>query len=81
MSSFEMRATGTIKKNFVPKQCKYKTEKELEKLGRGTSDCLVRDDRLLAGTVWYDNKPIYMVSNEYGVALNVGDGVRKQKAM
>lgn len=67
MRSFGMGATGTIKKNLVPKGCKHKTEREMKRLGRGSSDCLVRDDRQVAVTVWYDNILVLMGFSEFGV--------------
>ncbi|XP_037774595.1 uncharacterized protein LOC119571285 [Penaeus monodon] len=51
-----MGATGTMKKNLVPKQCRLKTENQLKRSGRGSSDCAVRDDSAFCITVWFDKK-------------------------
>ncbi|XP_037800575.1 piggyBac transposable element-derived protein 3-like [Penaeus monodon] len=56
LSSLGMGATGTMKKNLVPKQCRLKTENQLKRSGRGSSDCAVRDDSAFCITVCMDFK-------------------------
>ncbi|XP_063596592.1 piggyBac transposable element-derived protein 3-like [Penaeus indicus] len=67
LSSLGMGATGTMKKNLVPRQCRLKTENQLKRSGRGSSDCAVRDDSAFCITVWFDKKPIILASNEHSI--------------
>jgi len=67
LSSLGMGATGTMKKNLVPKQCRLKTENQLKRSGRGSSDCAVRDDSAFCITVWFDKKNIILASNEHSI--------------
>ena len=67
MSTFGMGATGTLKTNLIPEECHFKTEKQLKATGRGSSDCLVRDDGALSVTKWYDKQSVFIASNEFGM--------------
>ncbi|CAK1585648.1 unnamed protein product [Parnassius mnemosyne] len=58
-----MQATGTLRKANIPKNCNFKTDNELRKQGRGSSDQLVRSDGIVACLKWFDNKPVIMASS------------------
>lgn len=83
MSNFGMGATSTIKKNLVPKPCKFKTERQLKSFGRGTSECLIQDDSRISVTVCYDKKQIFLASNKHGIepTSHARDGVRRLNSM
>ncbi|TKS69444.1 PiggyBac transposable element-derived protein 3 [Collichthys lucidus] len=59
-------ATGTIKKNRVPKQCQLPGDKQLRQEARGASVTLVWRGHELAVTKWFDNKPVLMAYTVYG---------------
>ena len=53
---------------------KLKSEKQLKKEGRGTSDCQVDERCNIAHVCWYDNKVVTLVSSY--VAVESQDGAR-----
>lgn len=55
-------AAGTVRPNRC-KKCPLKTERELKKNRRGSSDCMVTSDGTIAVTRWMDNKAVTMASN------------------
>ncbi|CAG4980660.1 unnamed protein product [Parnassius apollo] len=63
LRSKKMQATGTLRKANIPKNCNFKTDNELRKQGRGSSDQLVRSDGNVACLKWFDNKPVIMASS------------------
>ncbi|PIO55165.1 hypothetical protein TELCIR_23451 [Teladorsagia circumcincta] len=48
-------------------KCPLKSEKELQKIGRGSSDSLVTEDGKIVAVRWYDNKVVNMASNFVGI--------------
>lgn len=50
-------AASTVRSNRCEK-CPLKTEKELKKSGRGSSDCVVSADGNIAITRWMDNRAV-----------------------
>ncbi|XP_043217168.1 piggyBac transposable element-derived protein 3-like [Amphibalanus amphitrite] len=68
LSDRNLKATGTIMKNRIPKPVKIPTQKDLGT--RGTSQCSVRQDPAkgpLGITTWLDNKPVILASNHEGI--------------
>ncbi|KAG0415924.1 hypothetical protein HPB47_006897 [Ixodes persulcatus] len=59
-------AAGTIQKRRTEK-CPLKTEKQLKKEGRGSSDYLVSSDGKIVITRWMDNRAVNLASNCVGV--------------
>lgn len=59
-------STGTINKNRIPKEARLKSDKDLNKIGRGTSDMLVHHDEKFALIKWMDKKGITMMSSAHG---------------
>lgn len=59
-------AAGTIQKSRTEK-CPLKTEKQLKKEGRGSSDYLVSSDGKIVITRWMDNRAVNLASNCVGV--------------
>lgn len=64
----------TVKSNRL-KGVTLKTEKELKKEGRGTSDHQVEECEKLIVVRWYDNRTVDVISNYIGV--NPTDNVRR----
>lgn len=62
-----MGATGTIKRNNIPNECRLEPDRTINKLPRGTAKIKVRYDGAYAVVVWKDNKPLYLVSNQHGI--------------
>lgn len=60
-------STGTIQKNRIPKEARLKTDKELSKEGRGSSDMLVSHDGSKCLVKWMDRKSVVMMSSVHGV--------------
>ena len=67
LQSKQLHGTGTVKKIYVPKEAGLMTEKELMKQERGFAQCSVRNDSIVALTVWQDKRAIYLASTEHGV--------------
>ena len=65
---------GTVRSNRL-KGVTLKTEKELKKEGRGTSDSQVEEREKLIVVRWYDNKSVDILSSYVGV--NPQDQVRR----
>ena len=65
LSEKRINATGTLMKNRL-EGLPAKTDRELKRTGRGTSFTFTREDRVVAVTQWYDNKPIFLASSCYG---------------
>ena len=68
LSDKNIRATGTIMKNRVPRSVDLPTQKDLK--NRGASQCSVRQDPAkgpLGVTTWLDNKPVILASNHEGI--------------
>ncbi|XP_035259726.1 dual specificity mitogen-activated protein kinase kinase 4b isoform X2 [Anguilla anguilla] len=57
-------ATGPIRKNRIPAECKSKIQKGK---ARGTSEMFIRKPMELAVTMWLDNKPVLMASTAHGI--------------
>lgn len=59
------KCAGTIMKNRLPKYVldNLQTDKQLARQGRGSYDVLVREDKQVALTKWYDNKPVMLLSS------------------
>ncbi|KAH8008989.1 hypothetical protein HPB51_008560 [Rhipicephalus microplus] len=66
-------AAGTIRLDRCEK-CPLKTEKELKKSGRGSSDCVVSADGNIAITRWMDSRTVTLASNF--IAIKDEDSVR-----
>lgn len=74
-----MNGTGTLMKNRVPEYSRpnrkptnrakalLKTDRTLQKSGRGSYDCVVRQDKRIAVIKWLDSKPIHVASTESAV--------------
>lgn len=58
-------AVGTIRANRI-KNCELKSEKELQKYGRGSSDLKFENVHNLIMCRWYDNKIEQLISNYIG---------------
>ncbi|XP_063902705.1 piggyBac transposable element-derived protein 3-like, partial [Zophobas morio] len=67
-------AAGTVRPNRLGK-CILKTDNELKKMGRGTSEYCVTQDNDIVAVKWYDNKAVNMASNF--VAKDPLDQVRR----
>ena len=68
LSDKNIKATGTIMKNRIPKSVKIPTQKDLK--NRGASQCSVRHDPAkgpVGITTWLDNKPVVLASNHEGI--------------
>lgn len=68
LSDNNIKATGTIMKNRIPRTLKIPSQKDLK--NRGASQCSVRHDPAkgpLAITTWMDNKPVVLASNHEGI--------------
>lgn len=59
-------AAGTIRQNRLQK-CPLKSENELKKMGRGSSDFSVSENNEIVAVRWYDNKCVNMASNFIGI--------------
>lgn len=59
------RCAGTIMKNRIPVYLRndLESDKCLSRKGRGSYDVLVREDKAIAITKWYDNKPVLFASS------------------
>ncbi|XP_041989285.1 piggyBac transposable element-derived protein 3-like [Aricia agestis] len=59
------KCTGTIMKNRIPGYMRNDIENDkcLSRKGRGSFDVLVREDKAIAITKWYDNKPVLFASS------------------
>ncbi|KAJ2937295.1 hypothetical protein O0L34_g19536 [Tuta absoluta] len=58
-----IQAIGTLIKAKIPEACNFKTDAQLRKQGRGSSDQMVRIDGHLACVKWFDNKPVVTASS------------------
>lgn len=60
-----IKGTGTIMKNRIPYDVRESKicDNELKSQGRGSFQVLVRNDKRLALTKWYDNKPVLLLSS------------------
>lgn len=67
-------AAGTVRPNRLGK-CNFKSDNELKKLGRGTSECRVTKDGDIVAVRWFDNKAVNLASNF--VAIDPVDHVRR----
>ncbi|XP_070389530.1 piggyBac transposable element-derived protein 3-like [Dermacentor albipictus] len=67
-------AAGTVRSNRCEK-CPLRTEKELKKSGRGSSECVVSADGNIAITRWMDNRIVTLASNF--IAIEEEDSVRR----
>ena len=68
LSDKNLKGTGTIIKNRIPKSVKIPTQKDLG--NRGASQCSVRQGPAkgpLGITTWLDNKPVILASNHEGI--------------
>ncbi|XP_064473141.1 piggyBac transposable element-derived protein 2-like [Ornithodoros turicata] len=61
-----LRATGTIMKNRLPKGTKMEDDKTLSKRGRGSSCQVVNSTSSTSLVKWMDNKPITLASTHIG---------------
>lgn len=59
-------STGTIMASRIPKTTTLILDKEIKKKSRGFHDQVVREDDMVALIKWFDNRPIYFGSTEYG---------------
>ncbi|CAK1579258.1 unnamed protein product [Parnassius mnemosyne] len=59
-----LMCSGTLMKNRVPKSARLilKEDKDLKKAGRGSCQVLVNDEKNIAITKWFDNKPVTFLS-------------------
>lgn len=57
--------TGTLMKNRIPMNVRtlLKSDKDLKRSGRGSSQTVVKNDDKIAITKWFDNKPVIMMSS------------------
>ncbi|KAH9375068.1 hypothetical protein HPB48_021387 [Haemaphysalis longicornis] len=60
-------ATGTVRKNRLPKDASLVSDKDIMKSPRGTADQRTRSDNAVACIKWVDKKPIAMVSAAFGI--------------
>ncbi|XP_061084662.1 dual specificity mitogen-activated protein kinase kinase 4b isoform X2 [Conger conger] len=62
-------ATGPIRKNMIPAECKAKRTKDykLPEKARGASEMFIRKPVRIAVTKWLDNKPVFMASTVHGI--------------
>lgn len=51
------------------KRVLLKTDAALQKAGRGSYDCVVRDDNKIAIVKWLDSKPIHVATTDAAVQL------------
>ena len=70
---------GTVRSNRL-KGVTLKTEKELKKEGRGTSDSQVEEREKLIVVRWYDNKSVDFLSSYVG-EIKYADGTKLQNLM
>ncbi|KAE8737607.1 hypothetical protein FOCC_FOCC016930, partial [Frankliniella occidentalis] len=63
-TQFNLRSIGTIRSNRIEK-CPLKSDKDLEKEGRGAYDTKVKDGVQIIK--WLDNKPVHIVTTLSGV--------------
>lgn len=59
-------ACGTIMASRIPAAVRFKKDNELRRQ-RGSHDQVVRNDRTVSMTKWFDNKPIYFATSAHGV--------------
>lgn len=57
---------GTIRANRLEK-CPLKPENQMKKIGRGSCDSFVAEDKTIVVVRWYDNKAVNMASNFVGI--------------
>lgn len=78
LSNRRIHGTGTLMKNRVPEYRRptaqnrrpktlLKSDRSLQTSGRGSYDCVVRQDKKLAVIKWLDSKPIHLASTENAV--------------
>lgn len=60
-------STGTIMTNRIPKVVRTKSDKDMQREGRGSNDMLVRNDQKLSVVKWMDNKSVLMLSSVHGI--------------
>lgn len=58
---------GTIMANRIPKNAVLLKDNELKKLGRASSNKLVRQDGKIILTKWFDSRPVHFASSKCGV--------------
>lgn len=58
---------GSIMANRIPKNAVLLKDNELKKLGRGSSNKLVRQDGKIILTKWFDSRPVHFASSKCGV--------------
>lgn len=59
-------ASGTIMSSRLPKCLQFKKDSEMRRQ-RGSFDQVVRSDDKVGIVKWYDNRPIFLISTEFGV--------------
>lgn len=59
--------TGTLMKNRIPTDSKLKSDKDLKKQGRGSTDQSVRSDGQISIVKWFDKKPVILMSSKEGM--------------
>lgn len=62
----EVYCTGTIMKSRVPAAVKLTSDKVMAKIGRGTSEQIVRQDGKIVVVQWYDLKAVLLASTSLG---------------
>lgn len=62
LSSRGILCSGTLMKNRIPHGCQLKDDRSLKEEGRGSCHVLVRPDKKVAVTKWFDNKPVIFMS-------------------